>query len=123
MKTLQLVKKKITLVLVASIYMTIGGLAQISQGGEPYNWNDKRIDTEIPYYNLPELDIELLTAQDVINDQHKELPFRFGVEHEVSLNVENSGRWTSLNNVEDGHRSITDILFGNWVYIVLRQLR
>lgn len=97
MKTTQLIKKG-GLLFVLTLFLMSSALAQISQGGEPYNWIDKREDNTLSYHTTGTLDYALLAAQDAINDQHKDLPYRFGEEHAVSLNTENSGRWTSLGD-------------------------
>ena len=73
--------------------------AQISYGGQPYSFTN----------NLPELsnrsqielakpDIEKLQAQDLVTDQHKDIPLRFGYKHEVDLGISNAGEWTMLQN-------------------------
>lgn len=67
-------------------------------GGElPESW----------YLNLPDfpeivrlkpLDLQPILAQDSINDLDKSLPWRYGIERAVVLNMEKSGLWTELPN-------------------------
>ena len=47
---------------------------------------------------LAALDLELLAAQDAVTDQYKEAPWRFGVEREVNLDLENAGQWTHVKD-------------------------
>jgi len=44
------------------------------------------------------VNVDSLQKQDAINDNHKEVPWRFGFNHLVNLNPNNSGIWTTLNN-------------------------
>lgn len=67
--------------------------AQLSYGGEPYQWNDKRLDESIPVITTAALDMDLIAAQDAINDRHREIPFRFGIENDVNYNFLQHGRW------------------------------
>jgi lysyl endopeptidase len=68
---------------------------QVSYGGEPNNWHDKTLSSEIPFERMPEVDVAVLAAEDAITDQYKDQPYRFGYEHEVSLDMSNSGRVTT----------------------------
>jgi hypothetical protein len=72
--------------------LTNGVNSQISYGGEPHNWSSKELPSFIPFERMPEVDVAQLAAEDAITDQYKDLPYRFGYEHEVSLNKSNSGR-------------------------------
>lgn len=82
---------------IAVIGLCISALTfgQLSYGGEPFNWTEKRLDSTIPTITTEALDMDLITAQDAINDREKSIPFRFGIEHEVDYSIENSGRWTT----------------------------
>lgn len=66
--------------------------AQISHGGQPYNWENKSLSSDIPFMRTDEVDLVALAAEDAIVDQHKDQPYRFGVEHETSFDLNNSGR-------------------------------
>ncbi|HPF91597.1 MAG TPA: serine protease, partial [Flavobacteriales bacterium] len=50
---------------------------------------------------LPNVDLAQLAVEDAANDQDKSIPWRFGKNHTVSLDLDNSGSWTTL---EDGTR-------------------
>lgn len=68
-------------------------IAQISFGGEPYDWNRKDIPSNVQVYETPLLDVSSLAAEDAVTDLYKEAPFRFGVEVAADLNLTNSGLW------------------------------
>ena len=73
--------------------------AQIEQGGTPHS-----LQRSLPApvgVRLPNLDLAELAAQDAVNDQDKSIPWRFGKNHAVNLDLDNSGSWTTL---EDGTR-------------------
>ena len=64
---------------------------QVHHGGQP-EW---QIDiSTIPALRLPEIDRELLDAQDAVTDQYKEAPWRFGVEFEVNVDPSVDGLWS-----------------------------
>ncbi|MEM8524672.1 MAG: T9SS type A sorting domain-containing protein [Bacteroidota bacterium] len=47
---------------------------------------------------MPSIDLEAIQAEDEIFDNEPGLPYRFGIEHEVNLDMENSGIWVDLPN-------------------------
>lgn len=73
--------------------------AQIEQGGTPHSLG--RALSAPAGVRLPVVDVEALTLQDAVNDHDKSIPWRFGKNHAVSLDLDNSGTWTTL---EDGTR-------------------
>lgn len=73
--------------------------AQVEQGGTPYSL--QRSLAAPVAVRLPAVDVAALAAQDAINDQRKDVPWRFGYNHAVSLDLDNAGSWTTL---EDGTR-------------------
>lgn len=92
--------KKIVLTALAlslSIIFT-SSFAQLSQGGTPFSFtvDSKHLQT-VNYNVMPAFDLDALRAEDAVNDQSKG-PFRFGYNHYVSLNLTNSGTWTTLPN-------------------------
>ncbi len=90
---------KISTALFTFIILSLALTAQVSQGGEPYNWDVKdieRFDVEFEYFG--ELDMELIALQDAIGDAEKDSPYRFGIEHDVSYSKETNGIWSELDN-------------------------
>lgn len=65
-------------------------------GGElPESW-DLNLATVPNIIRLPTLDFENITLQDSINDLDKSLPWRYGIEMPVSVNMQHGGLWTVL---------------------------
>ena len=75
------------------ISFSIFSFAQISQGGEPINWSDKHLSSDFPFIHTESINRVAIDAEDAVVDQYKEAPYRFGIEHEVSYTMENSGNW------------------------------
>ena len=68
--------------------------AQISDGGFPVSFqhqNISAISQQIPVSTMPAVDEAKLKAEDAINDQYKDVPYRFGFNHSVDLHPGNSG--------------------------------
>ena len=55
-------------------------MAQLSHGGQPRNWEVKSTSDEIRFERIGSIDHERLALEDAITDQHKDVPYRFGVE-------------------------------------------
>ncbi len=73
--------------------------AQISYGGEPYDWAQKEIDDfHIQFLQFAEPDMQLIVEQDAISDREKDTPFRFGVENDVQITPDTHGTWMELQN-------------------------
>ena len=84
----------LTLALALHVAMHVTSHAQISHGGTP--WVQSARPAPIA---LPELDLDRLRAEDAVTDLHKDIPWRYGVEHAVQWDAENQGAWT----IEQGH--------------------
>lgn len=82
------------LILAILLSGTMASHAQVSQGGTPWKWGSTVDMSTIPTFTTGELDLTALAAEDAVTDQYKEAPWRFGVEREVSLGLDNAGEWT-----------------------------
>lgn len=69
--------------------------AQVSNEGKPKSWK-LELDSN-KALSLPIFDLKSLQAEDAINDELKNQPYRFGYEHQVSLNFKD-GTWNELKN-------------------------
>ena len=69
-------------------------IAQVPHGGAPWQWGVPNVQFDFPEVSTSALDLAELAEQDAVTDQFKEAPWRFGVEREVDLGLENSGTWT-----------------------------
>jgi lysyl endopeptidase len=73
--------------------LPIAGISQIMQGGTPlsFEMGEKSISLNVPMIVMPEIDIEALRAEDAILDNHKDIPWRFGENIEVDIDLKTSG--------------------------------
>ena len=86
--------KKTTLFFI--LFFTI--FTAFPQGGGddlPESWN-LNLDRVPNIIRLPILDFENIVQQDSINDLDKTMPWRYGIEIPLSLNMEHGGLWTDL---------------------------
>lgn len=73
--------------------------AQVQRGGVPVSWNlEEVVDDNHAFISLPEIDVEALMLEDVLNEEEKHVSQRFAFPHSVALDLDNSGRWTNLQN-------------------------
>ena len=74
--------------------------AQYSQGGQPYRFENNFSESLIQNLKeeiLPTFNLDSMQAEDAVNDQNK-TPYRFGYNHLVNFNLNNSGLWITLPN-------------------------
>src|SRR5690554_5346593 len=90
--------KKYILILsfLASLMFSFG---QQGDGGEPRgSANILKSGVEVPRYSFEQPNIESLRAEDKINDSLQIGPWRFGFNYSTSLDLYNSGTWTTKKN-------------------------
>ena len=73
-------------------------ISQVSQGGNPKSF-ELNLRSNVEEKVMDYIDVEALINED--NQADKEIPFRFGYDIPVSINLENSGTWDLL---DDGSR-------------------
>jgi lysyl endopeptidase len=71
---------------------------QLSDGGTPWGSKFTQFNHEIPMMDMGEVDLDALQQEDAINDLNKNGSFRFGYNHFVNYNLNNSGVWKTLDN-------------------------
>lgn len=71
--------------------------AQLSFPGSPKSFKTEGLSLYVPTIDLPVIDNQKLLIEDQ-NNSDKGTPLRVGVNHNVSLNMNNSGRWDILPN-------------------------
>jgi len=71
---------------------------QISSGGTPFTWIGEKSNIEIPSVVMHSIDIGSLKTEDEIDQQSKDMPFRFAYGFNVGLTTANSGKWIVLEN-------------------------
>jgi PKD repeat protein len=73
--------------------------AQLSKGGLPRSFQKLVSSDDIPFTQLPEVDVEKLKQEDKERRKlGKEFDRRFGFTFDVNYNLQNSGVWKSLPN-------------------------
>ncbi len=73
--------------------------AQLSKGGLPRSYQKIVSVEDVPFVQLPEVDVEKLKLEDKERRKlGKEFDRRFGLTHDVNYNLQNSGVWKSLPN-------------------------
>ena len=86
---------KYLLSLFAVIVVSLSSFAQVTNEGMPKSW---KLDLEASKsIEMPGFDLKSLQAEDKINDELKDRPFRFGYEHQVSIDFKD-GNWSQLKN-------------------------
>jgi len=78
--------------------LTIVSMAQISHGGKPLTRTNNALSNSIPIITTSTIDKTPLEQEDLITDNIKEIPWRFGVEIPLNLSLTNSGTWETLSN-------------------------
>lgn len=63
----------------------------------PVSW-ELGISTRLDPVELPPLDLEAINAEDRINDLDKSLPWRYGIQRPLQINLNEVGVWTELPN-------------------------
>lgn len=88
--------RKTPLFLIA-LFLVFSVFSQEGINPLPKSWGLKL--TENPkVIQLSPLDLNSVYSQDSINDLDKTIPWRYGIERPLSLNIHNGGLWTELSN-------------------------
>ncbi len=97
-----MVKAKLTLMLCGLSLLTAlhaqQPVYQLSDGGTPWAYKFTQYDSEVPIMDMGIVDVNALNAEDAVNDLQKDNAWRFGYNHFVSHNLNNSGAWKTLDN-------------------------
>jgi hypothetical protein len=73
-------------------------IAQTTNKGYPTSWLIKQQLRAAEYHKMPAFDLAKQQKIDAINDASGQHPWQFGYEHQVQLNLSNSGTWNTLPN-------------------------
>lgn len=93
--------KRILLPLLAAILVSPIAHAQLSENIAPMSHKAKvaaMLGSEVPAITMPAVDVATLMAEDEINNQTKNGPYRFGETMDVDIDFDNAGVWTTLPN-------------------------
>ncbi|TVR38861.1 MAG: T9SS C-terminal target domain-containing protein [Cryomorphaceae bacterium] len=80
--------KKFTLLFALGLLFSLSAWAQVSYGGEPIAWETPELLEPAPFIEMERIDLETYLAEDAINDQYKDIPYRFGVNLDVQIPME-----------------------------------
>lgn len=79
----------------------ICAFGQISQGGTPVSFSKQNraiLQKTIPTFTMPYVDVNRLVADDIVNDKDKSIPWRFGENINVNIDVKLNGLKDILPN-------------------------
>lgn len=80
-------------------FATTTSYAQLIDIGAPKSWSEKvPAKSNKQIVQMPGFDMNVVRAEDAINDIDKTKPWRFGYNYAVDLDPNNSGDWTDLPN-------------------------
>jgi len=84
----------IALLMVSFSVISLVGFSQISKGGLPLSFqNPQGLTDKVAIETMPKVDVKRLLAEDSINNNYKDIPWRFGENIPVSFDLSNSGTW------------------------------
>ena len=73
--------------------LSIKGQAQLSHGSEPLHWHTSQT-LDVEWMEFEALDLEALRQEDNATAIFKDAPWRFGIEHALTWNMETHGVWS-----------------------------
>ena len=75
-------------------------LGQTADTGGPISWSNSAIMNPDPKQHImPGFSLDLIQAEDAINDERKEAPWRFGYSYKTAMKLDSiTGDWTPLEN-------------------------
>ena len=88
-----------TLAACAALLLPAWAFGQIEQGGTPLHWGEP-IQETVVWETFGALNLDQLAEEDRVTATMKDAPWRFGIEHDVDFDLNNSGSWSE----EDGLR-------------------
>jgi hypothetical protein len=89
-------KKTLLLIACSIIFSCLN--SQTVDLGNPVGWNGKLESKDVPVNVMPGYNQASIDAEDIIDDQAKNKPWRFGFKYSVNYNFNNSGIWSTLPN-------------------------
>ncbi|MEY2996792.1 MAG: hypothetical protein RIQ82_171 [Bacteroidota bacterium] len=81
-----------------SIFLLVFHAALWGQGNapEPRGWS---LDLDSPdYVHLSVLDMAHVISEDVVADRDKSMPWRYGIEREVAIDIFTHGQWSEFSD-------------------------
>jgi hypothetical protein len=94
--TLKFLSKTSPVIFLSAFFCISNSFAQLSEGGTPYSFNNILINPVVSV-QMPPVDIEELLMEDA-EDEKNGIPFRFGYQIEVNLDIKRDGTFELLPN-------------------------
>ena len=88
---------KRALLLILLFTLSPAAFSQGDEGSSPASWDLGLSDVPVDVV-LEELDLSTIYQEDLLNDQDKTLPWRYGIERTLQLDMTQIGRWLTLEN-------------------------
>ncbi len=85
------------LLIVFCFLFSLASFAQAQDIAVPVSWSQNLVSNVAPI-TLPPLDLTAIKTEDAINDLDKSLPYRYGIERTLSVNIKEDGKLTQLDN-------------------------
>ncbi|MCH9661120.1 MAG: secretion system protein Por, partial [Bacteroidetes bacterium] len=85
------------IILLFTVMLSLNALAQVVDLGKPQSWKVLNDAESFETHTLPTYDAKAIEAEDKINDQRSDRPWRFGYMHSVDFGFE-QGQWNTLEN-------------------------
>jgi hypothetical protein len=79
-----------------SLSLSMVGFSQQGDGGKPHGGKLQTVSKSIDHRTFNQPDIDALRAEDLVNDDAGNGPWRFGFNNHTALNMMNSGTWFEL---------------------------
>lgn len=86
------------LLLLISLTVTTTSFGQLREKGAPYSLGKGFTTQKVPIAQMRQIDMNKVSQEDRVNDLISEIPYRFGIEHDVNLGLSNVGLWEDLPN-------------------------
>jgi hypothetical protein len=90
--------RKSYLLLTLLLFFCATGWSQVTDMGDPISWKEKGPMATPAVETMPAFDMVQQLYEDSVNNSIKAGPWRFGYNHYVDLDLNNSGAWTTLPN-------------------------
>ncbi|MDC8003179.1 T9SS type A sorting domain-containing protein [Aureisphaera galaxeae] len=88
--------KTLRLFIIVLMVPLLSVLAQERTEDKPVSWELNL--QEVEPIELPTIDLEAVYEEDSVNDLDKSLPWRYGIERPIIVNLQTDGEWTDLSN-------------------------
>ncbi len=86
------------IILIIALHLSFGLNAQIETNELPQSFFENGNKSQADVVKLSQPDLKALSKQDELEDQIKDMPWRFGIEEAVNINIHEDGTWKTQTN-------------------------